>query len=239
MNRKNLIAIAVAAVVVVVLIIVIPSLGKKDDTAGVAGSGGAATGQSAPPISPDATVPPGHPSIDGSSTAGAGQTTGTTLPSADVTKLESDYKANPKDAAAGLALARAYMDANRTADATKVYNEILVVDPKNSDAKVGLAMIAFNGGDTAGAQSKLEAIVKDDPKSQNAQYSLAVIYFSANQRDKAKATWEKVVALDPQSELGSLAAQFIQLMSSSKGTGSSGQANPHSGGAVPTTPPTT
>ena len=61
MNRKNLIAIAIAAIVVVALVIIVPGLAsnKGDDTG--ANTAAAGNGQTAPPISPGDTLPPGHP----------------------------------------------------------------------------------------------------------------------------------------------------------------------------------
>lgn len=228
MNRKNLIAIAVAAVVVVVLIVVVPGLGNDDEpTNTTAGTTAAAAQGSAPPISPDATQPPGHPDVNGSADA-----TSTAAPTVDVAPLEEAYKKDPKDVANLLLLGKAYLEGQRTEDAVKKFNEVLAVDAKNSEAQTALAMVDFNAGKTAEAQKQLEEIAKADPKSQAALYSLAIIYFSANNRDKAKATWEKVVAIDSTTEYGALAAQFVELMSGSGGA-STGE-NPHAG-STPTT----
>jgi len=238
MNRKYLVAIAVAAVVVIGLIIIIPLLtGGGDDTAAVPSGD---TSVQAPPLAPGATMPPGHPAVGGD-TGQPGDTTGTTVSlDAFVASAEAAYKANPKDMKALLALGDAYIQANRPDDAAKIFQEALALEPDNSDARAGVAMVALVKGDTAKAQSDLEAIIKDDPNSQSAHYNLAIIFFSANQKDKAKAEWEKALAIDSGSELGKMSEQFLALMSSSGGSGQ----NPHGGTSTTqaggaTTPTTT
>ena len=216
MNRKNLIAIAIAAIVVVALVIIVPGLAsnKGDDTG--ANTAAAGNGQTAPPISPGATVPPGHPAIGGDS---SGSTTATTDFTAVVKAAEDAYKAKPKDLQTLLALGDVYIQANRPDDAVKIFNEALVVDANSSLAKVGLAMAKFGKGDVAGAQADLEKLVVLNPKDQTAQYNLAVVYFQAGQTDKAKAAWVAAAAIDPASELGAMSQQFVDMMASSSGGG--------------------
>ena len=228
MNRKNLIAIAVAAIVVVALVVIIPRLTSKgDDTA--SNTQTAANGQTAPPISPGETMPPGHPSVD----ASASTTATTQDASALVTAAEAAYKANPKDVPTLLNLGDVYIQANRPDDATKIFNEALAVDASNSTAKVGLAMAKFVKGDAAGAQADLEALVVVNPKDQAAQYNLGVVYFQNGQTDKAKAAWVAAAAIDPASTLGAMSKQFVDMMANSSGGGSG--SNPHGAAATTTT----
>ncbi|MHB8869051.1 MAG: tetratricopeptide repeat protein [Thermoleophilia bacterium] len=216
MNTKYLIAIIVAAVVVVGLIVIVPNLGS--DGTGVANTPTTGAG-SAPPISPDATVPEGHPEVSGDTGSG---------PTAEdaVAAAEEAYNADPKNIEAILGLGDAYLQANRVDDAVKTLNEALALEPDNSTAKAGLAMADFVKGDTAGAQSKLEAVISEAPEDQIALYDLAIVYFSTDQRDKAKETWEKVVAANPTSELGQMAQQFVDMMGQTEASGGS----PHAGG---------
>ncbi|MCL4367973.1 MAG: tetratricopeptide repeat protein [Actinobacteria bacterium] len=227
MNRKNLIAIAVAAIVVVALVIIVPGLAsnKGDDTA--ASTQTASNGQTAPPISPGATVPPGHPAIDAS-----GSTTATTDMTALVKAAEDAYKAKPKNLQTLLNLGDVYIQANKPDDATKIFNEALVVDANSSLAKVGLAMAKFVKGDATGAQADLEKLIAADPKDQTAQYDLAIVYFQAGQTDKAKVAWVAAAAIDPASDLGKMSQQFVDMM---KNSSSSGSSNPHGSSAATTT----
>ncbi|MHB0980891.1 MAG: tetratricopeptide repeat protein [Thermoleophilia bacterium] len=213
MNTKYLIAIIVAAVVVVGLIVIIPNLGS--DGTGVANTPTTGNG-SAPPISPDATVPEGHPEVAGSDAQATGPTAEEIVATA-----EAAYKADPKNVEAILGLGDAYLQANRLDDATKVLNEALVIEPTNSTAKAGLAMVDFVKGDTAGAQSKLEAVVAEAPEDQVALYDLAIVYFSTDQRDKAKEMWAKVVEANPVSDLGQMAQQFVDMMGQTEASGGS------------------
>jgi flagellar basal body-associated protein FliL len=222
MNRKYLIAIIVAAIVVVGLIVVIPNLGAADGTTVTTLAGG-----TAPPISPDATVPDGHPSVDGGTGSGAGT-------AEDLVKTaEEAYNADPKNIGAILDLADAYLQANSLDDATRVLNEALALEPNNSTAKAGLAMVDFTKGDAAGAQTKLEAVTAEAPNDQVALYDLAIVYFSTDQRDKAKETWAKASAVDPTSDLGQMAQQFVDMMGQTEASG----ASPHGadGGMTGTT----
>ncbi|MCZ7665018.1 MAG: tetratricopeptide repeat protein [Thermoleophilia bacterium] len=218
MNKKYLVAIAIAAVVVVALIIIIPGLGSNGSTA-VTQAPSAGDGQTAPPIPSDATVPEGHPDISDSDTGSAGASVEEFVKSA-----EDAYDANPKDMQTLLTLGDAYLQAGRTDDAKKIFDEALTVDGSSSEAKAGRAMADFVGGDAAGAQGSLEALVQEDPKSQVALYDLAVVYFSGNEREKAQETWQKVVDIDPATDLGNMAQQFLDLMSQS---GDASGDNPH------------
>jgi cytochrome c-type biogenesis protein CcmH/NrfG len=214
MNRKNLIAISVAAVVVVALIIIGPRLfgGSEGETADAGSSGAPAAGQQAPPLEEGAEMPSDHPSVDGATgEAGAGNTEA-------VAAAEKAYEENPQDLQVLLDLGKAYLGAARADDATKIFNEALAVDPESSDAKAGLAMAKFTKGDASGAQADLEKVTAEDPENQTAFYDLAVVYFSSQQRDKAQEAWEKAAAIDSSSELGRLAAEFLNLMSSTGGS---------------------
>ncbi len=226
MNTKYLIAIIVAAVVVVGLIVIVPNLGSGGT--GVANTPTTGDG-SAPPISPDATVPEGHPEVSGD-TEGTGPTAEDIVAAA-----EEAYNADPKNIEAILDLGDAYLQANRLDDAVKILNEALALEPDNSTAKAGLAMADFVKGDTAGAQSKLEAVIAEAPEDQVALYDLAIVYFSTDQRDKAKQTWEKVVAANPVSELGQMAQQFVDMMGQTEASGGS----PHDGDTSGSTATTT
>lgn len=220
MNTKYLIAIIVAAVVVVGLIVIVPNL----DSGGTSVANTPTTG-SAPPISPDATQPPGHPDVSGD-TGDAGPT-----PEDIVAAAKEAYDADPTNIDAILDLGDAYLQANRLDDATGILNEALALEPDNSTAKAGLAMVDFVNGDAAGAQSKLEAIVAEAPEDQIALYDLAIVYFSTNQRDQAREAWEKVVEVNPVSELGQMAQQFVDMMGQTDASG----ASPHGGDTTATT----
>jgi predicted Zn-dependent protease len=124
-----------------------------------------------------------------------------------------------------------YLQANRPADADKIFDEVLVIEPKNSTARAGKAVVILTNGDVAKAQSELEAVIKDDPNSQYAHGQLAIVLWSANQADKAKAEWEKVVALGADTPDGQMAQQFLTLIEGSTGSGSS----PHGAGGATTT----
>jgi tetratricopeptide (TPR) repeat protein len=230
MNKKYLIAVIVAAVVVIGLIVIIPMLaGGADDVATVPTSTGG-NGQTAPPIAPGETLPPNHPTVDTSGQTGDTAAQAAAVDAA-VKSAEAAYKQNPKDVKTLLTLGQAYLEANRSDDANKIFGEVLAIEPKNSDARAGMALVTLTKGDAAKAQADLEAVVKDDPNSQNAHYQLAIVLWSGNQADKAKLEWEKAVALGADTQVGKMAQQFLTLISTSSGSGS-GQ-SPH--GAATTT----
>lgn len=233
MNRKNLIAMAVAAVLVVVLIIVLPPLLSGDSGGSAPVAQGVGDGQ-APPISDDATLPPDHPDVD--EQGGEGQSGGA-APQAEelVAAAEKAYQEKPKDLNVLLTLGDAYLQASKPAEAEKIFSEALAVDPASSDAKAGISMVKFVKGDVQGAKADLEKVTQEDPKNQTALYDLAIVYFSSDERDKAKATWQQCADVDPKSELGVLAQQFLTLMS---GSTSSGE-NPHGGNGSADTSTTT
>lgn len=220
MNRKYLIAIIAAAVVVVGLIVVIPNLGSADTSTPTTVAEG-----TAPPISPDATVPEGHPAVEGGDDSTAADA------EEALKAAEEAYKADPKNVSAGLDLADAYLQANRVDDSERVLNEVLALEPGNSAAKAGLAMVDFAKGDAAGAQAALETLTAEAPDDQVALYDLAIVYFSTSQRDKAKEAWTKAAAVDPASGIGQLAQQFVTMMDQTATSGST----PHEAGADTTT----
>jgi len=216
MNRKYLIAIIVVAIVVVGLIVAIPNLvGSADGTTD--------TTVAAPPISPDAAVPDGHPSTGDTGTG----------PTAEelVKTAEEAYKADPKNVDLILALAEAYLQANNPDEATRLLDEAAALEPDNPKVKSGFAMVDFVKGDLAAAQAKLEAVIAETPDDQGALYNLAIVYFSADQRDKAKETWAKAAAVDATTELGKMAQQFVDMMDQTAASGSS----PHEAGTTSTT----
>ncbi len=227
MNKRYLIAIIVAAVVVVGLIVVIPLLTGGDDDVATTPSG---NGQTAPPIAPGETLPPNHPTIDTSAQT-SDATAQAAAADAVVAEAEAAYKQNPKDVKTLLALGDVYLQANRPADADKIFTEVLVIEPKNSTARAGKAVVILVNGDAAKAQAELEAVIKDDPNSQYAHGQLAIVLWSANQADKAKAEWEKVVALGADTPDGQMAQQFLTLIAGSTGSGQS----PHGAGGATTT----
>src|SRR5680860_183071 len=101
MNRKYLIAIIGVAIVVVGLIVVIPNLGSNGD----ASTATTLAGATAPPISPDETVPEGHPAMDGDTGSSA-------VTAEDLVKPAEDaYNADPKNVGVILALGDAYIQA--------------------------------------------------------------------------------------------------------------------------------
>jgi cytochrome c-type biogenesis protein CcmH/NrfG len=214
MDKRYLIAIIVAAIVVVALVIIIPNLGNDDDNTAVPTQDG--SGASAPAISPDATMPADHPSVEGD--------TGMT------NAAEDAYNADPKNVEAILALADIYAMAQKSDEVERLLNEALAVEPDNSQANATLAMIQFEKGDTDGAEARLIAVIDTNPDDQTALYDLGIVYFSTNQRDKAKEIWSKAAEVDPSTEFGQLASQFIQMMEQSGSTG----ASPH-GASTPTT----
>jgi tetratricopeptide (TPR) repeat protein len=225
MNRKNLIAIAVAAVVVVALIIGVPRLTAGSSEVVTPDTVASNQGQQAPPISEGAELPADHPDINADQ--GEGQEQANTGNAEALAAAEKEYEEKPTDLSVLLKLGNAYLTAQRNDDAERIFKEALVVDANSGAAKAGLGMVKFAKGDAAGAQADLERVTKEDPQNQDAFYNLAVVYFSAGERDKAKEAWEACAAIDETTDLGKLAGEFLQLMSS----GDSSAENPHGGGA--------
>jgi Flp pilus assembly protein TadD len=216
MNRKYLIALGVVAVAVVALVVLIPLALNRDTS-----SNGqtAATTVVAPPLAPGATMPANHPDVAGmTGQSGDASVAAAAVMDEAVKAAEQAYSANSKSVAAVLALGEAYYEAQRLADATRLYNEALSLEAGNPDALAGLAMVDFANGDQPKAESALLQISQANPKNQTALYDLAILYFSSNDRDKAKAAWQQVAAIDGTTTLGKMAKQFVDLMAARDAT---------------------
>jgi cytochrome c-type biogenesis protein CcmH/NrfG len=211
MNRKYLVAIGIVAVMVVALVVLIPMLLNRSSGSQAAVT--TAQAVQAPPLAPGATMPANHPTVAGMSGQATDATASATAALDGIVKAaETAYNADTKNIVVVLALGEAYFQAQQLADATRLFNEALVLQAGNPDAQAGLAMVDYANGDQPKAEAALQQIAQANPKNQTALYDLAIIYFSSNQRDKAKATWQQVVAVDGSSTLGQMAKQFVDLM---------------------------
>jgi tetratricopeptide (TPR) repeat protein len=134
-----------------------------------------------------------------------------TLDPAKVKEIEASAQANPKDAAAQLALGDVYFITKDYAKAIAAYEAVVKLTPKDAAAWTALGAAAYNAGDAERAVEALLTAVKRDPNSQEAHYDLAFAYqaLSPPKTDEAKSALQRAIDLDPKSAIGAAAQDTL------------------------------
>lgn len=181
--------------------------------AGTISSGSTPSADGAPPTVGSGPLPSGHPPLQASGgSAGQGSSSATGDTSAMISTLEKKLASHPTDTKTALALADAYLSANRPDKALKLYDDIVGREPGNLTARVQLALALHASGDDKKALAILGALIESAPDNQAAHYNLAIIYFSQGKTAAAKQEWQKAAAIDPTSRLGLSSQNFVDLM---------------------------
>ncbi|HEX5118466.1 MAG TPA: tetratricopeptide repeat protein [Pseudonocardiaceae bacterium] len=116
-------------------------------------------------IAQNAPAPPAAPAPSGSSNSSA----------AAIAAAQAQVQQNPKDVTSHLALAAAYLSANKPDQAAIEYLAVSQLQPGNAEASTGLALIAFQGGHAADAKSMLDKVLAADPKYPEALYARGLV----------------------------------------------------------------
>ncbi|HEX5495898.1 MAG TPA: tetratricopeptide repeat protein [Mycobacteriales bacterium] len=94
---------------------------------------------------------------------------------AAVAAAQARVKQNPRDVAAHLDLAQAYVTAGKTNEAAIEYLAVTQLQPDNAAANTGLALLAFQAGHTADAKKMVDKVLAAEPKYPEALYARGLI----------------------------------------------------------------
>ena len=115
--------------------------------------------------------------------------TGTVPQTNDVAALEARAKANPADIPTQLALADAYVVAQRPRDAVAVYQAVLARDPKNVAALDGLGLILVASGSNDGALVAADQVLSQRPKDPDALFVKGLALYNKQDWNGAVDVW--------------------------------------------------
>lgn len=96
----------------------------------------------------------------------AGCLTMADTPSTDLAALEKCHALVPNDVELSADLGAAYEAANRPAEASALYQQILTLDPLYADIRLRLAKLLRAGGDEAGARAQVNQALRVQPNRQ-------------------------------------------------------------------------
>lgn len=115
--------------------------------------------------------------------------TGTVPAGPGLPELEARAKTDPADIPTQLALADAYLDAGRLADAAAAFQRVLARDAMNVPALNGLAIVLFRSGERQGALIAADRVLGLRPKDPDALFLKGLLQYQAGDYRGAAATW--------------------------------------------------
>jgi tetratricopeptide (TPR) repeat protein len=130
---------------------------------------------------------------------------GPTLNERAIASAEDKVRSDPNSLGDRLALAQAYTDAQRPADALTQYDEVLKADPTSRTAMMGAGAILYGQGDLARALEKYQAAVKvsggeefsaADPQLEESLYYVGRITLEKGDAKGAIDPLKKALAID-------------------------------------------
>jgi arylsulfatase A-like enzyme/Tfp pilus assembly protein PilF len=114
-------------------------------------------------------------------------------PQKAIALLEEDAGDDPD---ALIVLGNAYMLANRSGEAAKVYSRLLARDPKNALAYEDLGTAQLQSKDLQSAEASLRHAVQLDPTLAGAYTALGVVLATTGRKAEAIDAWKRAVELD-------------------------------------------
>ena len=108
----------------------------------------------------------------------------------DIAQLEARASTAPTDVPTHLALADAYLDADRLSDASTTYRQVLDIDKDNVDALNGLAIVLYRADQPDVAMLSLDRVLTLNPKEPNALFLKGLIQYREQDWKGAAATWK-------------------------------------------------
>ncbi len=120
-----------------------------------------------------------------------GATVTGTVPAAgpSLAELEARAKAEPHDIPSQLALADAYVQEGRTADAAGVYRAVLALDRDNVPALNGIAVILDLAGEHDGAEIAVDRVLTLRPRDADALFLKGLIRYKKEDWRGAVNAW--------------------------------------------------
>lgn len=115
-----------------------------------------------------------------------------------IAQAQAQVQQNPKNVTAHLALADAYLSADKPDQAAIEYLAVGQLQPNNPAAATGLALIAFQGGHASDAKSMLDKVLKAQPKYPEALYARGLVeLMGLSQTSAAKQDLDGYLAAAP------------------------------------------
>jgi len=114
-----------------------------------------------------------------------------TLPDAGpaAADLEAAVRARPQDIPTRLALAEAYENEGRTAEAVTQYQAVLEIDPRNVPALNGLGIILFASGSLDGALVATDRVLAIRPRDPDALFLRGLVLYRQERYAEAVEVW--------------------------------------------------
>lgn len=103
--------------------------------------------------------------------------------------LEARVRIAPRDVPARLALADAYQQEGRNAQAAEAYRAVLAIDPDNVPALDGLALILFRAGSLDGAEVAVGRVLTLRPRDADALFLKGLILYQSGKFADAVSVW--------------------------------------------------
>ncbi len=115
-----------------------------------------------------------------------------TIPSAgpSIAQLQARASAAPTDVPTHLALADAYLQADRLGEASATYRQVLDLDRDNLPALNGIAIVLFRAGRSDAALLALDRVLTLNPKEPDALFLKGLIQYRRQDWKAAAATWK-------------------------------------------------
>lgn len=104
-------------------------------------------------------------------------------------ELEAAVRARPDDIPTRLALAEAYVDAQRADDAAGQYRAVLAIDDENVPALNGVALLLFRSGSPEGALAASDRVLSLRPRDPDALFLKGLVLYQQEKFDEAVDVW--------------------------------------------------
>lgn len=130
-----------------------------------------------------------------------------------VAELRAAADERPRDPVPRVQLANLYFDAERYADAIRLYEEALKLDPRNVEASTDLGVSYYYTNQPDRALAQFDHSLSVDPKHTKTILNSGIVRaFGKQDLEGAIAAWQRVVELAPDSPEGRAAKQAIDTL---------------------------
>lgn len=129
--------------------------------------------------------------------------------SADIARLEAEYKKDTTDISVILNLANLLNDSGQYTKAIEYYDRYLKYNPKNADVWVDRGVCYYQMHDLHSAKSSMLEGLKKQPEHQIAHLNLGIVSLSSGDMQAAKEYWSRAVEINANSETGRKAKEFL------------------------------
>ncbi|MGH2379351.1 MAG: tetratricopeptide repeat protein, partial [Candidatus Limnocylindria bacterium] len=105
-------------------------------------------------------------------------------------ELEASVRERPGDIPTRLALAEAYVDAQRAGDAAEQYRAVLALDGENVPALNGLGLLLYRSGSPEGALAASDRVLSLRPRDPDALFLKGLVLYQEERFTEAVEVWE-------------------------------------------------